>query len=156
MDKDKGKQADFMNWYDVWMKQSKEFFESANKNLNGVFMPGVSSNPEDHQAQVQEWLETLKKQWQFTHLTEEQKAFANYWQAMAKMCSDASDLMLQQWIKRSQDKNPIKNVHELYELWLQACQEVYQKSLQTNVYQDAYGEFMKAAMQFWKSYTPHK
>ena len=153
---DKDKNTDFINWYDLWMKQSKYFYESADKHLKDMFAKGALGNPEDHLKQVNEWLETLKKQWQFANLSEEQKAFANYWQTMSKMCSDGADLMMQQWIKRFQDKDPIKNTHELYELWLSCCHEVYQKSLQTKSYQDTYGEFMNTAMKFWKSYTPNK
>lgn len=151
------KQAHFdfnTNWYDLWMKQSKDFFTSADDNLKDMFSKGTYANPQDHLEQINEWLEKLKHQWEFTQLTEEQKVYQTYWKTMSKMCSDASDMMVEQWIKRSQEKNPIKTVHELYELWLNCCHEIYQKSVKSKAYQDAYGEFMNAAFKFWKSAMP--
>lgn len=157
MEKDKSKNMNFdTNWYDLWMKQSKEFFETADKNLQGVFGKGSSANPEDHLKQIQQWLDVWKNQWQFTQLNEQQKAFENYWKTMAKMCSDASDMMVAEWIKRSHEHNPIKNTRELYELWLSCCHEIYQKSTHSQAYQDTYGEFMNAALKFWKSAIPPK
>lgn len=152
---DKGKKFDFnTNWYELWMKQSKEFFDSANKNLNELFGANTFANPEDHLKQIQQWLDTLKSQWQFIQLNEQQKAYENYWKSMAKMCTDASDLLLGQWIKRSQEQKPIKDVHELYELWLNCCHQVYEKSMQSKSYQETYSEFMQAALKFWKSTIP--
>jgi Poly(R)-hydroxyalkanoic acid synthase subunit (PHA_synth_III_E) len=152
---DKENKFDFnTNWYDLWMKQSKEFFDSADKNLKDVFGHGAAANPEDHLKQIQQWLETLKNQWQFAQLNEQQRAYETYWKSMMKMCSDASDKMLSEWIKRSHDNNPIKNVQELYELWLNCCHEVYQKAMHTKSHQEVYGEMMDAALKFWKSAIP--
>lgn len=152
---DKGKKFDFnTNWYELWMKQSKEFFESANQNLQGMFNPESLANPEEHLKQINQWLNTLKTQWQFVQLNEQQKAYENYWKSMAKMCSDASDMMVQQWIKRSQEHRPVKDVRELYELWIACCHDVYEKAMHSKSYQEAYSEFMKAALKFWKSTIP--
>lgn len=145
---------DNRNWYELWMNQSKAFFESADKNLKDVFGQGAGANPEEHLKQIQQWLETLKNQWQVTQLTEQQKHYAEYWKTMSKMCSDANDMLLNQWIKRTREKHPIQNTHELYELWLNCCSEVYQKAMHSKSYQDAYGEFMNAALQFWKNAIP--
>jgi hypothetical protein len=142
------------NWYELWMKQSKEFFDSADKNLKGMFTQGSQVNPEEHMKQINLWMETLKNQWQFTQLNEQQKAYENYWRMLSKMCTDASDMMLQQWTQRSKENNPIKNIRELYELWLACCNEIYTKAMHSKSYQEAYGEFMNAAIHFWKSALP--
>jgi hypothetical protein len=134
------------NWYEMWMKQSKDFFSTAQENW--------FKNPQDHLKQIEQWMDTLKNQWEYSQLTKEQKAYQEYWIMMTKMCNEASDLMLKEWIKRSHDNNPIKSIRELYELWLECCHEVYQKSLQSKTYQDAYAEFMNAAAKFWKSAIP--
>lgn len=139
------------NWYELWMKQSKNFFETANENLKDMFEKSKYVNPEDHLKQINQWLEMLKNQWQFIQFTEEQKRYQSQWM---EMCSDASDLMLKQWIKRAQEDNPVKNIRELYELWLNCCHEIYQKLLQSKAYQEPYGEFMNAAMKFWKLSMP--
>lgn len=136
------------NWYELWMKQSKEFFESAQKSW--------FTNPQDHLKQIQSWLDTFKKQWEFAQLTEEQKKYQEYWKMMANMCTEASEMMTKEWIKRSHEENPVKDIRELYELWVDCCQNVYQKSLQSNAYQDTYNEFMNAAIKFWKSAMPMK
>lgn len=139
------------NWYDLWMKQSKDFFESANKNLSGMFDKTPKPNPEDHMEQINNWLDALKSQWQYASLNEQQKAYENYWKMMFKMCSDASDMMVQQWIQRSKSDNPVNNVRELYEMWLNCCNEVYNKGMHSKSFQDAYGEMMNATIHFWKS-----
>lgn len=152
---DKEKKFDFnTNWYELWMKQSKEFFDSAEKNLKDVFDKTNSTSSEDQFKKMADWQDMLKKQWQFNHLDEHQKAFENYWKAMIKMSFDASDMMMEQWKKRMDTDNPVKNVRELYDLWLNCCHEIYQKGMQSKSYQDAYGEFMNAAIKFWKSAMP--
>lgn len=157
MKKDSASKAEFdKNWYDVWMKQSTEFFEIADKNLKDMFAKNTPVNPENHMKQVQQWLDMWKNHWQSTILNEKQKTLENYWKIMAKMCNDASDLMVEEWTKRAREQNPVKNIHELYELWLNCCNEIYQKSTHTKSYQDAYGEFMNAALDFWKSAIPKK
>lgn len=142
------------NWYDLWMKQSKEFFETAEKNLKGIFDQKNFANPEEHLTEIRHWLDMMKSQWQFVQLNEQQKAFEKYWQTMSKMCTDAYDLMIEKWVARTRANNPVKDVHELYELWLNCCQEVYQKSMHSQTYQDAYGEYMNAALKYWKSVMP--
>jgi hypothetical protein len=150
MSKEKDKFDFNQNWYDVWMKQSKEFFDTAEKNLKGVFNQD-NLNPQDHMKQINDWMETLKNKWQAMHLDEQQKAYINYWNAMSKMSMDANEMMLKLWMQRSKEHNPIKNIPELYELWLNCCNEVYKNAMHSKSYQEAYGEFMNAAIQFWKS-----
>jgi hypothetical protein len=151
----KDEKAEFKtNWYDLWMKQSKEFFDTADKNLKDLFNKSTFPNPEDHLKQIQKWLDALKTQWQFTQLTDQQKMYENYWKMMSKMCSDASDMLVGQWIKRNREQDPIKNTRELYELWLNCCQEVYEKAMHSAAYQKAYGDFMNAALKYWKSAMP--
>ncbi len=154
MDKGKKKAKFEHNWYDLWTKQSKDFFDSADKNLKDLFGKSTTVNPEDHLEKIQQWLDTLKNQWRFIELNQQQKAFENYWKTMSKMCNEASDMMLQEWIKRSRGQQPIKNVHELYELWLNCCHDIYDKSTHAKSYQDTYGEFVNAAMKFWQSTMP--
>lgn len=156
MNKEGQDKSDFYtNWYELWMKQSQDFFSSAEKNLKGMFEDQSFKNPEAHLKQINEWLETLKTQWEFSQLTDDQKAQQMYWKMMAKMCSDAADRMVSEWIKRSKTDNPIQSIRELYELWLACCQEVYQKALQTKNFQEAYADFMNAAFKFWQSAMPN-
>lgn len=138
-------------WYTLWINQSKQFFESAEQNLKEMFKEGSTFKPEEHLKQVDAWLEKLKQQWKYNQLSEEQKAHQAYWATFANMYTQATDLMLEQWKKRSQD-NPIKSTRELYDLWLNCCSEVYQKSQQTQ----AFDEFRKAAVKFWDNLTPPK
>lgn len=152
MNKDNHSKTDFTDWYSLWLKQSRAFYESANQNLQGMFDKNNDVNPEEHAEKIQAWLESLKKQWNFSQLTDNQKMFMDYWQGVAKTCNEACDMLLQEWIKRSKENDPVKNIKELYEMWLNCCQTIYQQSLQNQSYQNAYGEFMNAAMKFWKSY----
>jgi hypothetical protein len=142
------------DWYELWMKQSKEFFETAEKNFKGSIDQGSFPNPDEHMKQIQQWLDALKNQWQFVSLNEHQKVYEQYWKNMAKMCNDASLLMLEQWKKRTHEQKPIKDIYELYDLWLASCHEIYENAMRTKSYQEAYAEFMKAALKFWKSAAP--
>lgn len=140
---------DFNHYYELWMKQSKEFFESANQHLGNSFQ-----HPEEHGDQVEQWLKLLKNQWQFNQVTDDHKSFKPYWEAAYKMYQEASDMMMKQWIERSHSENPITNSRELYELWLDCCHQIYKKSMATHDYQQAYGEFINATLHYWKSVIP--
>lgn len=141
-------------WYDLWAKQSKEFFESAESNLQAIFGKDSFANPEAHLQQINDWLTAVKKQWQFSQLSEKQKDYQSYIDLMNKMYNDAAKMMMEQWIQRSHEENPVKNIRELYELWLNCCQEVYKKALSKKDYQEAYAEFMNSALKFWQSNMP--
>ena len=142
-----------MNWYKLWMKQSQEFFDSANKHLRELFARGEPVNPADHVEKINAWLETLKLNWSAASITNEHKDQAYCWNVMQTIYSNAADGMTAQWIQRTQENNPIKNTHELYELWLKSCQEMYQKMLSTKTYHETYSEFMNKALKFWESTT---
>lgn len=139
------------NWYDIWMKQSKDFYETAEKNFKDLFSKNTQVNPDEHIKLIHHWLDALKNQWANTHLNEQQKAYETYWKMMNKMCFDASDMLVQQWVKRVKENNPIKNTHDLYELWLNCCNDIYKKAINSHSYQDAYGDMLNAAIHFWKS-----
>lgn len=147
----KEKNAQEINWYELWIKQSKDFFETAEKNLKDLFPQNGFAHPEEHLKQINDWLETLKNQWRFSQLNEQQRVFETYWQATNKMYSEACDLMLAQWIQRSHEDNPVKNIRDLYELWLNCCQEIYKKSMSSKDFQQTYGDYMNAVLHFWKS-----
>jgi hypothetical protein len=142
------------DWYEVWMKQSKEFFETANSNLKDMFEKEGFTNPENYSKLINEWLDLFKKQWQRAALNEQQKAFESYFKMTNKMCNEAVDRMREEWIKRSHDNNPIKNMQELYELWLDCCQDIYKKTMLSKDFQQAYSDYMNALLHFFKSAMP--
>lgn len=139
------------DWQEMWMQQSKAFFDAAQNNFKEFSDQKTFFDPEKNMQQINEWMEKLKESWQFSALSPEQKAYQTYWQMLTNMYNEAADLMLSQWVKRTQEKDPIKNWRELYELWLNACQEIYQKTLKTQAYQSAYGDFMNAAIKLWQT-----
>lgn len=144
----------YANWYDLWTKQSKEFFASADENLKNLFVQDNYLHPEEHLKKITEWLHTLKNQWSFMQFPDDQDNNAIYWKQMNRMYHEASDLMIEQWIKLTRSHKPIRNVRELYHLWLNCCQEIYQKTLNTHAYQEKYGDLMNAAFYFWKNNMP--
>lgn len=135
--------------YDLWMKKSKEFFASAEKNFKEM-LDQDQFHAEKHLKTIQEWLDTMKVQWDSSQLPKDQTIYHHYWQMMANMCHDAAKYMIQEWTKRVDEHHPIKDIHELSELWLSCCHHAYQDALQTKTYQEAY-DFMHAATNFWKS-----
>ncbi len=142
------------DWYESWMKQSKEFFDSANKNVKNVFPQDGFTTPDENLKQMNQWVEMLKKQWQMTQLMEQQKAFEAYLKMTTKMCNESADMLLEQWIKRSKEKNPVKSMQDLYELWVDCCKEIYKKSMTSKDFQQLYDQYMNAMLQFWKSAMP--
>lgn len=138
------------NWQDLWSKQGQAFYESATSQLNALFENNKTVNPEQHTEQLTAWLNTLKSQWEKSAQQSNDKIFQNYWLLMAKICSEASDNMLREWTKRAKENDPIHNVRELYDLWLNCCNEKYQSAIQSKDFQDAYAEFMNAALKSWQ------
>lgn len=141
------------DWYEMWMQQSKNFFESADEHLKSLFSQDAFADPEAHLKQVHAWLESLKARWQQTQQAEANEQFKPYWQMVTKMYQDSADLMLKEWLQRTRSSQPITNMHDLYELWLNSCHQVYQQTQQSQRYQEMYGDMMNAALQFWQQAT---
>ena len=147
-------EKDFSYWVNYSRLKPKVFFDSAEKNLHDLFANQAKVNPEDHLQQINQWLEALKNQWKFDSFNPHPEAYENYVNIMSKMCMDASDKMLKQWIQRYKQDKPIHSVRELYELWLNCCHEIYSDAIHSKSYQEAYGDFMNATIHFWKSVLP--
>lgn len=143
-------QNENINWYDIWMKQSKNFYETSEKNLKELFANNTQMNPEEQMKLIQHWSDTLKNQWSHIQLNEQQKAYETYWKMINKMCLEANDRLVQKWMENIKENNPIKNTHDLYALWLDCCNEVYKKFMHSDAYQEAYGNMFNAAIDFWK------
>lgn len=135
--------------YDMWFKQSQDFYKSAEAHLKNFFETQQPFNPEQHLEAVQQWLAMLRDQWQQQQLGAQQQQFAEYWQRAANLSNEAADLMLKEWIKRTQQNEPIQNIRELYELWIQCCHTVYERAMQTKAYQETFGKWMNDALKFW-------
>jgi hypothetical protein len=144
----------YTNLYDIWIKQSKEFFETANDHLQDFFSKNNMLSPENHIDQIKTWLNHLKNQWEQAPFTSKQESYQQYLTMMNKIFNEASELMIKKWIKRVEEKEPIKNSLELYELWLDCCYEAYQKSMFIKAHQELYGNMMDAAIKFWKENIP--
>lgn len=137
--------------YELWMEQSKDFFSTSDKYLKSLFAEHKTVNPEEHLEHIQTWMNMMKQQWQMAQAAHEYK---DYWNTMTHICNDAADLMLEEWRRSMRDKEPVQNIQELYQLWLNCCHEIYQRSVHTQAFQDSYGEFMNRAFYFWKNAVP--
>lgn len=142
------------DWYDLWMQQSKQFFTATEQNLNDILSKQHNFDPNQNMKQVQAWLDLLKQNWQAGAMFGQQKAFESYYNMMMKMYNESASMMMEQWKQRYQEQNPIKDTRELYELWLDCCNEVYQKNMKSNVYQQNFAEVINAMVKFWKSMLP--
>lgn len=152
--KDDKQEQNYTDWYAMWMQQSKVFFDTANENLQTLFSKSQPFDPAAHMEKIELWLEELKKQWQLNAFNMQQKTSGDYFQMMFKMMNDATDLMLKQWVKKVNEQDAIRNIHDLYALWLNCCHETYQQYMHTKTFQEAYGEFMNKMFKFWKSNIP--
>lgn len=138
-------------WYELWMNQSKLFFDVTNTHLKNLFTQGGNFQPQDHMKEIQDWIETLKKQGQANAFSEQLKAFPKYAEMMTQMYIQAADLLFQRWMSDNKEGQPITSIKDLYALWVDCCHEVYSKEMHSKSFQEAYGEFMNAAIHFWKS-----
>ena len=142
------------DWYSLLIKQSKTFFGATEKNFNGLFTKEPSLGVDEQLQLMRQCLDIFRKQWEFVQLTEEQKAHQVYLRLLKKMYNDACELMFDQWSHRLKQENPIQNINELFDLWLHCCQATYQTTLHSASFQEAYQEWMNAALQFWQSAMP--
>lgn len=138
------------NWYEIWMNQSKAFLASAEANLSQLFNGKSPVDPLEHMQQIQAWLSALQSQWNVMNVGKTPDNFHSYWQQMGALSQQATDEMMKEWVKRTKSNQPITNIQELYQLWLDCCHEVYAKAIRSADYQKMYGEFMNAALKLWK------
>ncbi|OGT42721.1 MAG: hypothetical protein A3F42_06260 [Gammaproteobacteria bacterium RIFCSPHIGHO2_12_FULL_37_34] len=144
------------NWHELWIKQSKTFFETVEKNFTYFFEKEKSIGLEEQLQLMRQCLDVFKQQWEFMQLTEEQKAHQVYLRLLKKMYNDACELLFDQWSNRLKQENPIQNMKELFDLWTHCCQATYQNTLHSQSFQEAYNEWMNAAIRFWESAMPAK
>lgn len=151
---DKGIKFDFgSDWAEMWMKQNKAFFDTAEHMLKDFF-GNNALNPEQHMRQIQQWQEAFRNQWQMPNFGDHQRIYEQYWSIMVQNYSDALARMMDVWLMRSKNNNPVSSIQELYQVWLKSCQEVFEKSIASANYQAMYGEWMNNVLKFWKSMTP--
>lgn len=149
MNKDKDKKS-MPDWYELWIQQSKVFFDSTQDQLQDLFKKGAMQQPEKYLEQMNEWLQTVKSKWKQMQDTQEEKQFQTYWNMMYKMYNESAALLGKKWLERSKEGNPITNMQALYELWLECCQETYRN----HYFQEAVSEMMNAAKKFWQVNSP--
>lgn len=139
------------NLYELWMEQSREFFKTADEHLKKTFVKDTTVNPEENIENIRAWLKLMKQNWKEAKHAQDAD---EQWQAMTTICSDAADMMLEEWIKLAREDKPVKSIQELYELWLRCCNDSYQQSMRIKQFQDTYGEFISTAFRFWNNAAP--
>lgn len=144
------------DWYGLWTKQSKNYFDAVEKNFNKLFVKEKSSTIEEQLQMMQQCLEMFKQQWEQIHSSQNDQAHQVYFKMLQKMYNDACELMFEQWSNRLKQNDPVQNIKELYELWLHCCQATYQNTLHSKSFQDANEDWMKAGMRFWEMAIPTK
>lgn len=142
----------FTDWYELWLKQNKAFFNSANENLQHYFKQQNPFDPTEHMELIERWLGDLKKQWK-TMTEQKQENAADYFLQMNRMLTDASDLMLKNWINHSREHGYIDNIQDLYNLWLHCCEQTYPKYTNAKDFEKGYGDFMNCMIKYWKSHS---
>lgn len=150
----KAKMDDNFDWYASWLKHNQQFLVITEQNLKELFDQNSFVNPENHRQQIDAWFNALKEYWQFIPHHVQEKIDENYWKIILKIYYEATSQLIELWIKRFQERQPIKNINELYELWLDCCQEVYSKTIKSKTYQNIYGEWMNTALKYWRRTMP--
>jgi hypothetical protein len=140
-------------WYELWMQQSTQFFESAQTHLQSLFSQTETLDPEKCQQQIQQWLTIMKQQWAMAASTV-QPQYQPYTNMMISVCTSAADLLMNEWKRRAKSENPVTDIRELYELWLDCCQTEYKKALHTASVHEAYSDMLNSALKIWKTAMP--
>jgi class III poly(R)-hydroxyalkanoic acid synthase PhaE subunit len=79
-------------------------------------------------------------------LLDYERALQEYTQLHSKAGIDTLERLSKKVIGRAEKGEEIKNLREIYDLWVDCCEEAYNDIVFTEVYQDAYGSLINALM----------
>jgi len=156
MAKTKKSNDEVADWTKIWIEQSQLFNKIANEYLKNFFEKNDYQHPDQHLDTINQWLDALNKQWQFSPFNEQLKSYEQYSKLMTDMMIKASRLLIDRWIAVAKTDQPVNNVRDLYDLWLTCCHDVYSEAMHTNAYQEVYGKLINQAVHFWKSMLQNK
>ncbi|MBV9576336.1 MAG: hypothetical protein JO149_06905 [Gammaproteobacteria bacterium] len=144
-------------FFENWMKQTKDFFAASEKNFQDIFAMKEKADFSSEQTEkMYAWIQLLKDQWRFIQLDHTLKVYEAYWSLLSKIYIEAADKLMHLWTERQRANNPVKNMQELYGLWLNTCHDIYYRAMQSSAYQTAYGDFLNETLKYWKSATQHE
>lgn len=79
-------------------------------------------------------------------LLDYERALREYTQLHSKAGIDTLERLSKKVIERAEKRQEIRTVRELYDLWVDCCEEAYNDIVFTEQYQDAYGHLINALM----------
>lgn len=79
-------------------------------------------------------------------LLDYERALQEYTQLHSKTGIDTLERMSKKVIERAEKGQEIKSLREIYDLWVDCCEEAYNDIVFTEQYQDAYGHLINALM----------
>jgi polyhydroxyalkanoate synthase subunit PhaE len=79
-------------------------------------------------------------------LLDYERALQEYTQLLSKASIDTLERLSKKVIDRAEKGGEIKSLREIYDLWVDCCEEAYNDIVFTKEYQDAYGNLVNALM----------
>lgn len=141
---------DFFQGHEVWLKQSKKFFEQSLPLLDQYFSSPYADEEKALFALDQliyYFKAQIKSQHSFFSFLPpldlaKQAVFPKYFSLLADMTDEAVDLLHEKMRMKIKNKSAPQALRDFYELWLECGEEVYQKWLHKDRFLAAFGEIM--------------
>lgn len=140
----------FVHGHEVWLKQSKQFFEKSLPLLDYYFARSYVSE-EEALFGLDEMIYYFK-----AHINSEQsffnfipqisasnqQTFPKYFSLLSTMTDEAVNLLHEKMREKIKKQQAPQSLRDFYELWLECGETVYQKWLHTEAFLSVFGEMM--------------
>jgi|GEM_PF-4713645 len=143
-------QGDFLSGHEVWLKQSKQFFEQSLPLLDRFFSSSFTDVDKALFAldeMIYYFKAQIKSQGIFFHFippisSQHQGDFPQYFSLLSDMTDEVVDLLHEKMREKIKNNSSPQSMREFYELWLECSDQVYQKWLHSDKFLSAFGEIM--------------
>lgn len=154
------------NWYDLANKMNQDFTQNWQSHLKSTdSLKDAVEKAKNHFEETLKFSEnqmraSLKGLPQNPFLHSYQEALTHYFSFLNEMYVGALDLFHQKLSNSKSlasttgDPDPLNNMYEISRLWMECCENVYDKTISKTDYQKMYGQIFNSWGQ-WKSQTPH-
>lgn len=141
---------DFFQGHDIWLKQSKQFFEQSLPLLDQYFATPAADEEQALFAldeMIYYFKAQIKTQQSFFNFlppisVTQQAVFPKYFSLLSEMTDEAVDLLHEKMRAKIKKNTSPQSLRDFYELWLECGEEIYEKWLHTDKFLAAFGEIM--------------
>lgn len=151
---------DFMSFWDMpldtWQRTMSSFSPFPGDFLKALHPEGADAMAGDMREHLDRFLSmpgvgySRESQEQYQHLArlvlDYQKAMQDYAIALSKVGVKSTDRFQEKLAETTASDGPVSSLRAFYDLWVDACEEVYGDFAMTDEYSEMYGEMVNALM----------